>query len=428
MKIPRRYQRKAAERASRKNTLLTDECGLGKTITAITAARLAEAKSILVVCPLRVKPQWELEIADQVSFDTKITGLKYGIPFKYYDDREGWFIGHYEAVAADPSLAGVLWDFMIVDEAHRIKNRNTNWTKELKHIPAVRKMALTGTPMEKNPADLWSVLNWLYPSTYRSYWRFYEKYVAYEIRGWQKKYKYELGPKNVGKLSKELVPVMLRRTKKEVEPELPERIEQAVFVPMNKKQQKLYNSIRKSKDIVFEHQDKEVFIANALSLFTKLHQVSVMPQLLDWNYSSSKFEWLMEWLQDNPEPVVVFSRYRGVIQRVYDAVECDVIVGGVRELPHRFLNGEVRVVAGTVGAMGEGLNLQRAEVAIFLDQVWSTTQMSQAIDRIHRIGIDSPRVIYYLHSSKTDLHVYEAIEKKWSDSEMVYEAVKNNVL
>lgn len=432
MKTPRKYQRKAAERASKRNILLTDECGLGKTITAITAAQLAGARKILVVCPLRVRPQWLLEVADQLPQSTLMTTLKYGIPVKLYAVgdalRDGWYFTYYEAARADASLSSYLWDFMIVDEAHRIKNRNAKWTMELKHIPSVRKIALTGTPMERTPADLWSILNWLYPGTYRSYWRFYEKYVDYSIEGWKKKYKVIKGPRNVDKLSRELSTVMIRRTKKEVEPELPERIEQYVKVPMNKKQQMVYNSLRKSKDIVFEHQDREIFIANALSLFTKLHQMSVMPQLLDWNHSSSKLDWLMEWLQDNPEPVVIFSRYRGVITEVYNRVECDVIVGGVKELPHRFLNGKVRVVAGTIAAMGEGLNLQRAEVAIFLDQAWSTTQMSQAIDRIHRIGIDSPRLIYYLHSSPTDTHVLQAIEKKWTDSEMIYEAVRNNVL
>lgn len=428
MKTPRDYQKKAALRAQRKNLLLADECGLGKTITAITAAQLARAQTILVVCPLRVKPQWLLEINEQTEGSLPITGLRYGIPFELYKEKSGWFVGHYEVVRDDPTLTSQLWDFMIIDEAHRIKNKDTKWTKELKHIPAVRKMALTGTPMERTPADLWSILNWLHPGAYKSYWRFYNKYVDYDLEGWKKKYKVIKGPKNVEKLSKELAPVMLRRTKKEVEPELPERIEQVVFVPMNKKQQDLYNSIRKSKDIVFEYEENEIFIANALSQLTKLHQVSVMPSLQGWDYTSSKFNWLMDWLEDNPEPVVIFSRYRGVVEKVFDAVECDVITAGVKELPHRFLNGEVRVVAGTIEAMGEGLNLQKAEVAIFMDQIHSATKMSQAIDRIHRIGIDSPRVIYYLHSSKVDSHVYEGFQNKWSDHDLVYEAVKNNVL
>lgn len=432
MKTPREYQRSAALRASKRNLLLTDECGLGKTLTAITAAQYAGAKHILVVCPLRIRLQWYQEIAEQVPWNTIIQNLEYGIPIKHYATYqglpEGWYLTYYEAARDDPSLADFLWDFMIIDEAHRIKNRNAKWTRELKHIPAVRKMALTGTPMEKNPADLWSILNWISPGAYRSYWKFYEKYVDYEIRGWQKRYKYEIGPKNVDKLAREISPIVLRRTKKEVEPELPERIEQRVEVPMNKDQQDLYEIIRASEDIVLEHQDREVFIANALSHFTKLHQASVMPSLLEFSYGSSKIDWLMEWLTDHPEPVAIFSKYRKVVMKVADSVKCDVIMGQSEGTGEDFKAGKVRIVAGTIAAMGEGLNLQRAEVAIFLDQEWSATLMTQAIDRIHRIGIDSPRVIYYLHSSKADEHVLEAIEKKWTDSDMVHEAVKNRVL
>lgn len=435
MKTPRDYQRNAAVRASKRNLLLADECGLGKTITAITAAQYAGAKKILVVCPLRVVYQWVGEVADQVLRDTPITVLQYGIPYKLYRDLEtsrapdGWYIGHYEAVRDDPSLADQLWDYIIIDEAHRIKNRNAKQSREIKHIPSVRRIALTGTPMEKNPADLWSILNWLLPGAYKSYWKFYNKYVDFEIRGWQRKYKHELGPKNVAKMGRELAPIMLRRTKVEVEPELPPRIENTIHVPMNKKQQELYESLRTSKDIVFEHEGDEIFIANALSLFTKLHQVSVLPEQLGYRYNSSKFDWLASWLEDNPEPVLIFSRYRDVIEKVRQYTDCDVIMGGGGSaLPENFLRGDVRAVAGTTEAMGEGLNLQRAEVAIFLDQIWSATKMSQAIDRIHRIGIDTPKYIIYLESSKTDLHVLEAIDKKWTDHEMVHEAVKNGVL
>jgi SNF2 family DNA or RNA helicase len=427
MKTPRPYQASAAQFASKRNLLLADECGLGKTLTAITAAQNAGAKTVLVVCPLRVRAQWIVEIADQAPRD-RVQLHMYGVPFQHYKHKDGWFITHYEAARDDASLASRLWDFMIIDEAHRIKNRNAQWTRELKHIPSVRKMALTGTPMEKTPADLWSLLNWLYPGSYRSYWRFYEKYVDYVVEGWQRKYRVIRGPKNTRQLGKELSRTYLRRTKKEVEPDLPPRIEQKIYIPMYEPQDKVYSEIYESKDILLEYEGTEMFIPNALALFSKLHQVSVLPEAIGLNILSSKMTWLWDWLDDNPDPVIIFSKYRKVIEYVASEIGCPTIVGGVREVPKSFLDGTDRVVAGTISAMGEGLNLQKAEVAIFLDQEWSATMMTQAIDRIHRIGIDSPKLVYYLTSSRTDDHVLKSVKEKWSNSEMIHEAVRSNVL
>jgi SNF2 family DNA or RNA helicase len=104
------------------------------------------------------------------------------------------------------------------------------------------------------------------------------------------------------------------------------------------------------------------------------------------------------------------------LAELYDG---DLIVGGDRRID-RFEAGTTRLLFGTIDAMGEGLNLQQARIAIFLDSHWSATKMTQAIDRIHRITADEAKVIYLLHSCREDKMVLDALDHKWTEEELVY--------
>jgi SNF2 family DNA or RNA helicase len=435
MKAPYPYQQQAIEFASTRNVLIADECGLGKSLEAVRAV-LARRKAanpfwrVLVVCPLRTKPQWVMEIRD-ADPDTAIYPLEVGLPVALQTQSKkpsGWVLIHYEAVAPlFDELSTVLWDAVICDEAHRLKNRNTIWTKKIKHIPAVRKIALTGTPMEKSPADLWSLGNWLYPDWFTSYWMFFKHYVQFDenIFGAKK----ITGTRHVKQLTELLAKFMVRRTKAEVAPDLPPRIMQHVPVAMTNWQEKFYAEIENMDDIILRQEGYDpIYISNVLAKIVRLQQVTSWPSLLGRSYPSGKVEWVMDWLADNPEEtVVIFTKFRGLAEYLHTAIQepNDIIVGGVLALPERFLNGDARIIVGTIAAMGEGLNLQRADSAIFIDQEWSTIKMEQAFDRVHRITIDKPKNIYLLHCPDTvDDLVRDALDNKWEVTQLVYEATK----
>lgn len=415
------YQQEAVDTIlDTSGTILGDECGLGKTVTAIEVVKrlpLVEGWRVLVVCPKSLVYQWLMAINEQMP-DAAIT-VTNRIPYNA-NLLSGWIISTYPELT-NKAQAGffynTLWDVVILDEAHRIKNRDTKSSTLARSLLKARGLALTGTPMEKSPGDLWALLNFIAPEDFQSYWSF----VTTHLETHPEFFNHMVidGPKDPIAFGELLQPHMLRRTKEQVAPQLPEKIICDVSVAMSPEQSKHYNTLASSKDILVKFDEgPEMLIKNALALLVRIQQVSTDPSLLGLKGSSGKLLWLDEFLQDHDEPAVVFSKFRDVaigLAKLYDG---DLIVGGSRGTD--FIEGKKRLLFGTIAAMGEGLNLQRAKYAIFLDCSWSTIQMSQAIDRIHRIDITEPKVIYRLESCPEDSLVLDALERKWTDAELVY--------
>jgi SNF2 family DNA or RNA helicase len=346
-----------------------------------------------------------------------------------------WVVTHYEAVVGDPLYyLGVRWSTIIVDEAHRIKNKDAQRTKAIKSLGAYRRIALTGTPMEKSPADLWSILNWLYPSQFRSYWGFFNEYVDFDMH--PAGFRMIKGGQNLESLGRVLKPFTLRRTKFEVRDELPELLKQDVLVDMEPMQRALYDEIRKSRDILvtlkdLDGSDRQLVIKNALGKFLRLHQAATDPKLLGdpGRCPSAKIEWTLDYIHDNPyEKFVVFTSYHNTAIRLYEMLGASIVVGGLgkgvtdKEIAD-FRSGKRRTLVGTIAGLGEGVDLPEATTAIFVDSTWSTILMNQAADRIHRLGqdVETPRSVIYLHAANTvDLLVASALERKWTEAELVY--------
>lgn len=428
MKTPRPYQSAAADVLAVHNVILADQCGLGKTFTAILSIVRKERHPLwrgLIVCPLRIMDQWVTEIED-ADPEARITKIPYGIPFSVYFHTApyGWFVTYYEALRTNlhVELAHYTWDVIIADEAHRLKNRRTQQTLALKRIPAARKIALTGTPMEKNHNDLWSILNWIDPPVFSSYWKFHDRYTEF-IMDKYTGYRKDTGVKNGQQLAKLLKRFMIQRNKEDVAPELPPKVISRVPLSMTEKQREAYLKIKNADDIVVDIGAPDpLLIVNALAKITRLQQITSDPVMLGVEAESAKIEWVHDWLQDNPSAkAVIFTRFRHtaeVIQKRFGGV---LIVGGVKTVPQHW-----DMVVGTIDAMGEGLNLQAADYAIFVDQHWSTIKMQQAIDRIHRMGITSTKFIYYLICKGTvDYTIAEAIENKWDEIRFIYEAMRS---
>ena len=422
MKKPYPFQVQAVRQAlEAPGFLIADECGLGKTITAIEIIKAARTKygstgpwRSLVVCPPSLILQWTDTIEDQDPDRTIVVPGR--VPYNY-TSVDGYVVMTYYDFLHAPTragLGGLIWDCMILDEAHRIKNRKAKTTVYIKQIQAARKVALTGTPMEKSPTDLWSILNFFDPYEFPAYWAWVMENL-YVTAGYFEQFVVG-APKHPEAFGNILKPYMIRRTKEEVAPALPEKILIEEHVAMTEKQQAIYDQLKKSTDIEVQVEDKTLLIQNVLALITKLQQVSSFPPLLGLSADSGKMNWLKDFLDDHKgEPTVIFTRFRNSAIHLADTLGCGLIIGGERREV-----GDTGLLVGTIDAMGEGLNLQWAKHAIFIDSHWSTIKMTQAIDRIHRIDIKEPKNIYLLWSTKEDRLVLDALDHKWSESEMVY--------
>jgi len=461
MKIPRPFQVEAIESIAHQNTLLNDECGLGKTIEALEGVRHFLLKHPnptrmgphLVICLKTARFQWYLETVSQMNGFLKVCILDTDGHFKDGElkkvpyevsgaDFPGIIITHYENILKwYPSLKDVPWLTITADEAHKIKNRNAKRSLRLKVFKAERKIAATATPMDKRPSDYWSILNWLYPKRFKSFWNFQKKYEEFaEVTRWNPYPKF-IGPQDLDDLAREVGPFTFARTKSEVAPELPPKILQRIPLDMETQQRELYSKIATTKDIevllsdfeasyVGDNPDVDIIIPNVLARIIRLQQVSCDPRLLDFQIPSSKLIWLDDWFKANPEQkVVIFSKFRATAQKLANMYKAPLIVGGVKNptmAAAPFLLGESDKIFGTIDAMGVSLDgLQRASTAIFLDQTWSSLMMQQATDRIHRMNITEPKHIIYLHNQRTvDDLVLDALDQKWTDKELVRTFVK----
>jgi SNF2 family DNA or RNA helicase len=412
MKIARPYQEEAADYMAEHNTYLCDDCGLGKTYTALRTIRLMglASKHNLVICRKSARLQWQQEIEEEMPGVQVIHTSNIPYDFRKYP---AWYIAYYDELHPQRllyPLARTVWDTIIVDEAHKIKNHQAARTKHITNLNGGRRIALSATPVEKHGGELWPILKWLDNEKFPAYWKWVER--TFEISaGYYGGL--DIGdPIDVEAYRAEILPYIIKRTKKQVAPDLPERIDIEVPIQMSDSETMAWYEMYAQKDVLVKIEDKEFLIENALALHTKLHQLSVMPSLVGLSFQSSKLLWLAEFIEDHPGMrLLVFSRYREVVDVVARDHKAFRVMGGIDE-SERFKKGEGHILVGTIDAMSESLSLEMADAAIFLDSHWSTIQMRQAVDRIHRMNITEKKFIYYLIASPTDQHVMDVVQEK----------------
>lgn len=423
MKVLRPFQRIAVDRIVQGGLILADECGLGKTMQAIEgviASRSTETKwRTLVVCPTKVAAQWALEIEGQdPGADIIHAGT---IPY-VFDGYAGWVITTYPNLFHNLTyerLKSCVWDMVIFDEAHRLKNRKSGSFARALGLISAKTVCLTGTPMEKTPQDLWALLRLTSPADTLSFWKYVDEYLEKE-QGFFERWVIK-GPKDPEAFGKMLSQYMLRRTKEEVMPELPEKILVDTYVEPDTKQMAALTRMRTSDDVVVQvNEEVEMLVPNRLAQITRMQQLSTWPPLLGVKATSGKMGWLADFLLDHPdEPIAVFTRFPAVAEMLANKHKAACLTGGM-DTRGKFLSGETRLIFCTIEAI-EGVDgLQIADIAIFLDSHWSTIRMTQAIDRIHRMNITAPKTIYRLHSCYEDELVLMALDQKWSEAELVY--------
>lgn len=416
--------------AGMQSFLLADEMGLGKSLQALTVAAIdfqrATARRILVVCPGYLKENWAEEIEKHTSFTWEIYK---GTPAQRQRQLAAFdkdiLITGYQMVFRDfDALNAMGWDILICDEAHAIKERTSKQTKGIHRLSVKRSMLLTGSPVLNRPNELWSLLHRIAPQRFASYWGFVNRYCVYG--GF--KNKQIVGTKNKVELKGILAEYMIRRMKADVL-DLPDKQIIPVFVELHPEQKKLYDQADQELAIDIPDSPDPMEIENAMVKMLKLKQIAATPFTIGHEDNSFKLDRAMEMIEeftqsgDDPEPVVVFTQFRGVheamrlrldaagipVWQLHGGIPQDKRMGMVREWASEAAAGRPGVFMLSL-QMATGLNLTAAKKGIFLDKLYVPKLNEQAQDRLHRIGADlsQPVQIFELIAKGT---VEDRIEK-----------------
>ncbi|WP_336160768.1 DEAD/DEAH box helicase [Fusobacterium polymorphum] len=383
---------------------LADDMGLGKTLQAIALlSNLHEEKKkkSMVIMPKSLIYNWENEIK---KFAPKLkVGVYYGINRDFSSLKKvDIILTTYGTIRNDiENLLEHKFDLLILDESQNIKNINSQTTKAVLLLNAKKRVALSGTPIENNLLELYSLFRFLNPEMFGSVQRFTNSYIL-PIQ------KYS-DTSTIEELKKKIYPFLLRRVKKEVLEDLPDKIEKLVYVDMNDEHRRFYEERRRyyysllEKNTSSQGNFDKFFVLQAIN---ELRHIVSSPELETKKIISSKKEVLIENVIEaieNNHKVLVFVNYLSSIESICDSLKENKIkylkmTGQTKErqnLVDKFQNdSRYKVFVMTLKTGGVGLNLVSADTIFIYDPWWNTTVENQAIDRAYRLGQDKTVFAY----------------------------------
>ncbi|MCY7008015.1 SNF2-related protein [Fusobacterium simiae] len=383
---------------------LADDMGLGKTLQAIaliSKVHEEKKKKSMVIMPKSLIYNWENEIK---KFSPKLKiGIYYGINRDFTSLKKADVIlTTYGTIRNDiVNLLEQKFDLLVLDESQNIKNINSQTTKAVLLLNAKKRIALSGTPIENNLLELYSLFRFLNPEMFGSVQRFTNSYIV-PIQ------KYS-DTSTIEELRKKIYPFLLRRVKKEVLADLPDKIEKLVYVDMNDEHRRFYEERRKyyysllEKNTSSQGNFDKFFVLQAIN---ELRHIVSSPELESNRIISSKKEVLIENVVEaieNNHKVLVFVNYLSSIESICDSLKENKIkflkmTGQTKDrqtLVDKFQNdSRYKVFVMTLKTGGVGLNLVSADTIFIYDPWWNTTVENQAIDRAYRLGQDKTVFAY----------------------------------
>ena len=411
--------------------LLADSPGLGKTAQAIAAIRASDRhRKVLVICPNALKAWWKQEIAQWYPDIPTQVFVSKNRDFQLRTFKEGVAILNWEMIPIFYALIRHNWEWIICDEAHRLRRHTTKTFAALERLQYTRLALLTATPMANHPAELWPMLSLIAREQFGSYTAFFEKYVNYVISPWGKKK--PVGVVNPSELRERLSTVMLQRTWDDVGIQMPEKQLRRIDVTMTTKQRTLYKEVLKYLWIELEDGDIVSADSAALKVLRLRQIISTTATITDYD-SSAKLDLLSQLIEDEgpKDQWVVFSEFRAtcfsVAQRcAKHGLSCSIVVGGLgyKKIAKRvkdFQDGKTQVFVATTGSGGVGLNLQCAHLLVRIDKWWAPDRQMQSEDRIYRIGQKHNVIVTELFMPNTiDELVEEVLERKIGMEEAIF--------
>lgn len=386
--------------------VLADDMGLGKTLQTLSWLAWnkqqlgSKSKPALVIAPASVLHNWRRE-AEKFTPHLKTLVLESGAArhnLRKQIPEHDIIVTNYALLRRDlAALQKFDFQAIVLDEAQYIKNPQAQVTQSVKQLKAQQRLALTGTPLENRLLDLWSIVDFVQPGYLGSQSDFN---ANYEPKGADDAV---LAGKIARKrLSAKLRPIMLRRLKKQVAKDLPDRIEERRDCPLGDDQRKLYLAeLRRSREQIMQTVSQQGLAKSkihVLAALTRLRQICCHPQLVGNDTASGKTETLFELLEPllaEGQKVLVFSQFVQMLKLL--EADCKQ-----REMPTYMLTGETKgrqeivnafqndpnacIFLLSLRAAGTGLNLTTASYVVLYDPWWNPAVEAQAIDRSHRIG------------------------------------------
>jgi len=386
--------------------ILADDMGLGKTLQTLAwlawlkARHRKNPKPSLVICPASVLHNWRRE-AERFTPDLKVLVLESGAErhnLRKQIPQHDLIVTNYALLRRDlEELQKFAFRAAILDEAQFIKNPGAQVTQSVKQLQCEHRLALTGTPLENRLLDLWSIVDFIQPGYLGSREQFLE---TYEPHGGEDAAAAQRIARK--RLSAKLRPLLLRRLKKHVAKDLPDRIEERRDCPLGDDQRQLYLAeLRRSREQVLRavqtrglNQSK----MHVLAALTRLRQICCHPQLVGSDAPSGKTDTLFELLDEliaEGQKVLVFSQFVQMLQLLEKdclarQIKTHLLTGQTKnrqEIVSAFQNdAEPSVFLLSLRAAGTGLNLTSASYVVLYDPWWNPAVEAQAIDRTHRIG------------------------------------------
>ncbi len=400
--------------------ILADDMGLGKTLQVISFLKSemetnGEMGKALVVCPASLVYNWRSEFekfAPQMNVTT-VTGLP--------EEREALIAGaaegeilvtSYDLLKRDiRCYKETVFGYQIIDEAQYIKNHNTQASKAVKAVRAGFKLALTGTPIENRLSELWSVFEYLMPGFLFPYNHFKKEMELPIVQG------NDLAA--VSRLQQMVSPFVLRRLKRDVLTDLPDKIEENVIVPIEGEQRHIYDARVVQLQEMLSGQTPEEFNTSKIKVLaelTRLRQICCDPRLVYDNYKdiSGKMAICLDLISEAVEgghKVLLFSQFTSLFEAIHrhlDSMKISyfTLTGETSkekrlELVEDFNQDDTSVFCISLKAGGTGLNLTAADIVIHFDPWWNVAAQNQATDRAHRIGQQNVVNVYKLIAKNT---------------------------
>nr|WP_243449717.1 DEAD/DEAH box helicase [Clostridium perfringens] len=394
--------------------VLADDMGLGKTLQIIAFLLSQKKSKSIVVVPTSVIYNWMDEFekfapsirvglvhGSKSKRDKVLRDFKRGLGIKIEEsnlkeksyEKYDVLLTTYGTLKNDEkAYENLSFDYCIIDEAQNIKNPTAQATLSVKNIKSRCNIALTGTPIENNLMELWSIFDFVMPGYLFTKERFRERFI--------------LDESNLSELKSLITPFILRRLKEDVLSELPEKLEKKYLVEMKGKQKQLYSFYLKAiKNQLNENKSSEKSGRDKINLFaylTKLREICLDPSLVvpDYTGESSKLTVVKEIVKDASESgkkILLFSQFTSVLQKIEEDFKKEDISylyldGGtsakdrVERVKKFNEDSNIKVFLISLKAGGVGLNLTSASVVIHFDPWWNPAVEDQATDRAHRFG------------------------------------------
>ena len=405
--------------------ILADDMGLGKTLQVI-AFLCSEYEQLvsedpgqpmrcLIVTPASLVYNWYNEFrrfASHLPAMMVIGNAKERESLIAQAPDQVILITSYDLLKRDIAHYEKLYFFcQVIDEAQFIKNHNTQAAGAVKEIKAAFKLALTGTPVENRLSELWSIFDYLIPGLLFGYQRFREELEIPIVQQQEKK--------AMERLQKMIRPFVLRRLKKDVLKDLPDKLEEDMYACMEGEQQKLYDAHVKRLALMLDKQSDEEFRSakiQILSELTRLRQLCCDPSLVysDYKDHSAKEEMCLDLIRNavnSGHKILLFSQFTSMLEILCNRLEEEgitfyTLTGATskekrRESVEQFQQDDTSVFCISLKAGGTGLNLTAADIVIHYDPWWNLAVQNQATDRTHRIGQKNAVTVYRLVTKGT---------------------------